>query len=150
MLRTRALLAAASALAAVGVLSGCAAVGPVRDLAAGLTDRSFADLSAAEGNWSVSGVPEWIPEDAHEIRHRVTKRWESEILVYTSATAPTGDCAPAERTTRPAIDADWAPESLAGEVVVCDDWQIQQVGDHWHAWRSDGREAEQLGQAWRR
>jgi hypothetical protein len=130
--------ATAAALALVGsTLVGCAALPVVSDLAAGRSERVFDDRAEAEGNWSVAGVPSWIPADATDIHHRYTARRHDEILSYTSRTDP-AECDTAARASDPTITAAWAPGRLADRVFRCGDWQVQRDGDAWFAWRADG------------
>lgn len=134
----RRLLASAVAAGLVAVaLTGCSALAAVTDMTSGIDTRNFASYEDAVGNWSVAGVPAWLPPDATDIHHRATRHTAAEVIAYTSPTAPVGECVSGARTSEPRVDSTRAPETLAGDVVVCADWQIQQDGSSWYAWRSD-------------
>lgn len=132
MLHRRHVTAALAALFLVA-LSGCSASGSSR---AGHEQR-FDDLGGALERWNGGDPPEWMPADATQIRLRSSNNLRLRVVRFESDSVPAGEgCAPAERSTSPALAAEWVPAELPDEVIACGGYEIAEVDGGWLAWES--------------
>jgi len=123
-----ALLLAVSVLA----LSGCSALRPVTQLAAPVDSAIFPTVSDAAG-----ALPEWVPEDAVQIRMKSSNSSDAAILTYTSPVHYPDDVCPASEAPplEPKLRDSWWPQELPAETVTCPDgWYAFAAGDTVYAW----------------
>lgn len=133
--RSRITLALAAAALTTAQLTGCATI---VDLAAGRSELHFGAYADAEGNWSSTGVPAWIPTDATDLHVRRTADGKVEVVALTSDSPLPGHCVEGQRRTIAELTADWAPTEFAEVAWTCDQWEVQKTSDGWHGWRSAG------------
>jgi hypothetical protein len=127
-----AVLLVASALA----LSGCAALRPVTEIAAPVHNSIFPTVADADG-----ALPDWIPEDAEQIRLKRSNSSDAAIATYVSATHyPADRCATSEAPPgAPELRDSWWPQTLPSETVTCPDgWYAFATGDTVYAWTGTG------------
>jgi hypothetical protein len=132
MLQRRHLTAVLAAVVLL-TLGGCSASGLTR---AGHEQR-FDDLAGALERWNGGDPPEWMPADATQITLRSSNNLRLRVVRFESDSVPAGEgCAAAERTTGPALAADWVPAELPDEVIACGGYEIAEVDGGWLAWES--------------
>ena len=123
-----ALLLLVSALA----LSGCSALRPVTEIAAPVDNSLFPTVGDAGGQ-----LPEWVPEDAVQIRMKSSNSSDAAIVTYVSPTHyPADVCTASEAPPLPPKLRDsWWPQQLPAETVTCPDgWFAFASGDTVYAW----------------
>jgi hypothetical protein len=124
--------AATTVLAGALLMPGCAAMRPVTELAAPVHNSIYSTVADAEG-----ALPEWLPEDAAQIRVKSSNSSDATIMEYTSAAAfPEGLCAPSEAPPEPpALIDSWSPKAFPEDTVTCSDgWHAFAAGDTVFAW----------------
>ncbi len=113
-------------------LSGCAALRPVTEIAAPVHNSIFPTVGDADG-----ALPEWVPEDAVQIRLKKSNSSDAAIVTYVSPTHyPADRCTASEAPPLPPKLRDsWWPQQLPDETVTCPDgWYAFATGDTVYAW----------------
>jgi hypothetical protein len=113
-------------------LSGCSALKPVTEIAAPVHNSIFPTVADADG-----ALPEWIPEDAAQIRLKKSNSSDAAIVTYVSATHfPADECPASEAPPlAPKLRDSWWPQQLPAETVTCPDgWYAFANGDTVYAW----------------
>jgi hypothetical protein len=112
-------------------LSGCTLIDV---LAAGEKEQVFANYTEASAtNEPAFAPPEFVPEDAANLRIRTVTDGAGTILSYESDTPPAGDCAAGEVDGSPMLDVGWWPETMPGEGTVCGTWTVFVKGEFTYA-----------------
>jgi len=89
-------------------------------------EQSFGTWSdAAEDGDHAFAPPEFVPEDATDIRMRMVTDGDGALLRYSSATEPTDDeCVEGSLSGEPVIDSSWWPQTQPDEGVICGTWRV--------------------------
>lgn len=114
------------------LLTGCAAVRPVTELAAPVSSSLFATVADADGT-----LPTWLPEDAANIRVKASNFSPASIMTYSSpALYPADLCTVSEAPPEPPRLTDtWWPQEIPPETVACPDgWHAFASGETVFAW----------------
>lgn len=96
-------------------------------------EESFATYADAEAGWVGVGIPDWIPDDATELRNVATFDETVAVMRVTTDEEPVG-CTTAERRGLPALAADWSVPTWPDEVLRCGDYEVMPVDDGWLGW----------------
>ncbi len=124
--------AAILVLVSAFALSGCAALRPVTEIAAPVHNSIYPTVGDADG-----ALPEWVPEDAVQIRLKKSNSSDAAIVTYVSPTHyPADRCEPSEAPPLPPkLKDSWWPQTLPAETVTCPDgWYAFATGDTVYAW----------------
>ena len=116
-------LAVAAAAVVVAGLTGC---GMMNGFVENEKERSFSTWErAAEDGDHDFAPPEFVPEDATDIRMRMVTGGDGGLLRYSSATGPTDDeCVEGSLSGEPVIDSSWWPQTQPDEGVICGTWRV--------------------------
>lgn len=101
-------------------------------------DETYASKSQAQEDWGgIAGVPDWLPDDASDIRRVYRTDSNSEAVTLESRDeAPTGDsCDELRRTSTPEMNVPGAPGPREA-VVKCGPWSISVQDGTWLAWQN--------------
>ncbi|WP_150307943.1 hypothetical protein [Planctomonas psychrotolerans] len=124
--------AASTALAGALLMTGCSALSPVTELAAPVHNALYSTVADADGT-----LPEWLPEDAEQIRVKSSNSSDATIMTYTSGTPlPEELCAPSEAPPEPPRLRDsWSPTAIPEDALTCSDgWHAVATGNTVFAW----------------
>ena len=136
MTTARPWIAALGGLAVAASLAGCSLVDV---LGAGEKEHVFASYTEASAtNEPAFAPPDFVPEDAANLRIRTVKNGPGTILSYESDTPPAGDCAAGAVDGAPLLDVGWWPETMPGEGTLCGPWTVFVKGEFTYAFDGGG------------
>ena len=122
----------ATAALAVAVLTGCTSI---TDLAERVHSESFDTRADAAAGWVGVPMPEWLPDDATDIRTTATSNESNAVIAYRGG-EPSG-CEERARSTLP-FDGRYGGFSdaseLPDEVLRCGSYEVHATPDGWLAW----------------
>jgi hypothetical protein len=119
-------------MASAFALSGCAALRPVTEIAAPVHNSIFPTVADSDG-----ALPDWVPEDAVQIRVKASNSSDAAIVTYVSPTHYPADRCPASEAAPlpPMLRDSWWPQKLPAETVTCPDgWYAFAAGNTVYAW----------------
>lgn len=125
----------ATAAFATGValvaLTGCA---QISDVFSKQHREDFAGYEAAADGWVGVGIPDWIPDDATDLRNAATLDETVSVIRVVTDSDLAGSCEPAPRTGIPQLAVDWSTEEWPDEVQRCGDYEVMAMDDGWLGW----------------
>ena len=120
-------------------LTGCAQIG---DVISKQHREDFPTYEAAADGWVGVDIPDWIPDDATDLRNLATLDETVSVMRVVTDTDLAGSCETAPRTGLPQLAADWSTEVWPDDVQRCGDYEVMAMEDGWLGWF----EAEEPGQ----
>ena len=125
---------ATAAMVGAALLLGLTACANIDNLLHQRHEESFPDYDTAAADWVGVDLPEWIPEDATELRSIASDDQTVSVVRVTSDSPLAGDCLPAERRGIPAFDVPWSTDDWADTVSLCGDYEVMPMEDGWLGW----------------
>lgn len=124
--------ALAAATVAAAALTGCTSIS---DLIEQVHSESFDSRTDAASGWVGVPMPEWLPQDAVDIRTTATVNEQNAVIAFTGG-EPTG-CSLGPRSTLP-FDGRYGgftdASALPDEVLQCGPYEVHGTSDGWLAW----------------
>lgn len=112
-------------------LAGCA---QISDLLTHRHEESFATYQTAARDWVGVDIPQWIPDDATDLRNRATTDETVAIIRVVTDSPLAGECATADRRGLPALDPEWSTDRWPAQVQRCGDYEVIPMEDGWLGW----------------
>ena len=132
MTEIRRIVALAVLAVAVAAIAGCAMLG-----VGNVRERSFEVYQDAPQRGDPAFVPSsFIPADAENLRIRASADGPDAVVSYESPTDPLGEaCQPGSFGDEPQLRADWWPNDMPVEGLICGDWRVFEADGTTYAFR---------------
>lgn len=99
------------------------------------TFETAAEAEASEESFRFQG---FLPEDATDVRLIAQLDGHAAVMRWTSPTVFTSEyCSGGTIASEPEIEADWLPDPLPTDGVVCSSWMVVRSGDTQVAWTNE-------------
>lgn len=113
------------------VLTGCA---QMSDVFGKQHREDFPTYAAAADGWVGVGIPDWIPDDATDLRNIATLDETVSVIRVVTEADLAGTCETAPREGIPQLTADWSTDVWPDEVQRCGDYEVMPMDDGWLGW----------------
>lgn len=131
-LRHRIFLVAAGVLAAT-TLIGCTVVQDTFQV--GQREFTYETSAEAEASSESFRFQGFLPDDATDVRLIAQLDDHAAVMRWTSPTVFDSEfCTEATVTSEPEIEADWLPDPLPADGLICGSWSVVRSGDTQVAW----------------
>lgn len=133
---TSAAVAFGAGILLVGTLAGCS---QIDDLLSQEHREQFPTYAEAAEGWVGVDIPDWIPDDATDLRNLATVDETVSVVRVVTDSELAGSCEEVARRGIPALAADWADlgwdtTGFPDEVQRCGDYEITPTDDGWLGW----------------
>jgi hypothetical protein len=112
-------------------LTGCA---QMSDVFSKQHREDFPTYAAAADGWVGVGIPDWIPDDATDLRNLATVDETVSVIRVVTEADLAGSCETAAREGIPQLAADWSTDVWPDEVQRCGDYEVMPMEDGWLGW----------------
>jgi hypothetical protein len=117
--------------AALLVLTGCAQITNALEQR---HEEHFETYAEAVDGWVGVDIPDWIPDDATDLRNLATNDETVAVIRVATGSPLAGQCELEERVGLPALAPDWSVEKWPDEIARCGSYEVMPMDDGWLGW----------------